>query len=299
MDPDLVFAGWLLDRDGVVYHPGDHVPVRWPRMMIFTAQWSKREEVVFLRYDPNGGVPEEYHPSESGFVYKKGATASVWDNTTPDGTARYHRVGYTFVGWNTEPDGTGTSCPPGGAIDLTETLTTLYAQWEKEPQTLSLHKVDSERNASLRGAEFGLYRYDPEKAMFLSEQSLTTGEDGKLQFGNLGVDTIYKLVEEKPPDGYAIITREFCFRLKAGESSISFEYCDPGGNVIAQPGGVSGEYFTGSRYLSLTVKNLRGYELPSTGGVGVHLYILCGLLLMAAPLVYGFSLWRRRERRDS
>ena len=38
-------------------------------------------------------------------------------------------------------------------------------------------------------------------------------------------------------------------------------------------------------------------ELPGTGGIGTHIYILCGLALTLGPLVYGFSLRRRYERR--
>ncbi len=41
-----------------------------------------------------------------------------------------------------------------------------------------------------------------------------------------------------------------------------------------------------------------GLPLPSTGGVGSHIYILCGLALILAPLVYGFRLRRRNERRS-
>lgn len=40
------------------------------------------------------------------------------------------------------------------------------------------------------------------------------------------------------------------------------------------------------------------YELPGTGGMGPHLYILCGLSLMLAPLVYGIGL-RRRQRKEA
>jgi hypothetical protein len=40
------------------------------------------------------------------------------------------------------------------------------------------------------------------------------------------------------------------------------------------------------------------YELPSTGGIGYPLLILCGLPLILAPLVYGLSL-RRRYRRGA
>lgn len=38
-------------------------------------------------------------------------------------------------------------------------------------------------------------------------------------------------------------------------------------------------------------------ELPATGGIGPILYILCGVTLVSAPLVYGLSLRRKYERR--
>lgn len=40
------------------------------------------------------------------------------------------------------------------------------------------------------------------------------------------------------------------------------------------------------------------YELPGTGGIGTFIYILCGLSLVIGPLVYGFMLRRRHERRS-
>ena len=40
------------------------------------------------------------------------------------------------------------------------------------------------------------------------------------------------------------------------------------------------------------------YELPGTGGIGYPIYILCGLTLMLAPLVYGLGL-RRRQRKGA
>ena len=53
---------------------------------------------------------------------------------------------------------------------------------------------------------------------------------------------------------------------------------------------------------SITVTNTYrwtgSYELPGTGGVGNIIYILCGLALVSGPLVYGFSLKRRYERRS-
>ena len=142
-DPDMVFVGWLLDRNGIVYHPGDHVPVRWPRTMIFTAQWAKTEDVIYLRYDPNGGTPVDIYPNATGFPYKKNATAAVWDNTWADGTAWFSRTGYVFTGWNTKPDGSGTAYAPDAPIVLTEPVTTLYAQWKSTSYTLSVNFFNS------------------------------------------------------------------------------------------------------------------------------------------------------------
>ncbi|MBO7274956.1 MAG: InlB B-repeat-containing protein, partial [Clostridia bacterium] len=294
-DPDMVFVGWQLDRNGIVFQPGDHVPVQWPRTMIFTAQWTKPENVVYLRYDPNGGTPDEMYPNSSGFPYKKDATAAIWDNTKADGKAWFSRPGDAFIGWNTEPDGSGTAYAPDSSIVLTEPVTTLYAQWRSTSFTLSVYKVDSENNARLIGAEFGLYKLTD--GIYTPVQTLTTGVDGHIVFPDLETDVLYKLVEEKPPGGYAIITKEIYFALMPNGSSVKLTFYDSGGRVISTPGGVMAEYVNGSRMLTLTVSHLRGYALPSTGGSGTHIYILIGLVLVLAPFVYGFRLRRNHERR--
>ena len=210
-DPDMVFVGWLLDRNGIVYQPGDHVPVRWPRTMIFTAQWAKAEEVVYLRYDPNGGTPIDIYPNNTGFPYKKNATAAVWDNTKTDGKVWFSRPGYTFIGWNTEPDGSGTAYAPDASIALTAPVTTLYAQWERDIHTLLLHKIDSDGKKPLADVLFGLYCY--ENGEFRLVETFTTGADGRIIFHELQTDMLYKLVEERPPNGYAIITKEIFFKI--------------------------------------------------------------------------------------
>ncbi len=294
-DPAMIFVGWKLDRNGIVYQPGDHVPVHWPRTMIFTAQWAKQEEVVYLRYDPNGGIPYDIYPSETGFAYPRNATAVVWGNTAQDGSVWYRRPGYIFKGWNTEPDGSGISYAPNATIILTQQQTTLYAQWEKDVHTLSLHKIDFDGKMPLAGAVFGLYCY--ENGTFHLVETLTTGVDGHVTFSELQTELLYKLVEESPPGGYAIITKEIFFKLVPNGNAVSFVFCDSSGNVIGSPSGVTGEYVTGNKILSLTVENIRGYALPSTGGIGTPIYILCGLFLVIGPLVYGFSLRRRYGRR--
>jgi uncharacterized repeat protein (TIGR02543 family) len=261
------------------------------------AQWAKTEEIVNLRYDPNGGTPGDIYPNNTGFPYKKNATASVWDNTRVDGTVWFSRTGYTFIGWNTEPDGSGTAYAPDASIVLTAPVTTLYAQWERDVHTLSLYKIDSVDKKPLPGTVFGLYCY--ENGTFRLVETLTTGADGHISFPELRTEMLYKLVEEKPPNGYVIITKEMYFKLMPVENTVSFVFCDSAGNISETPRGVTGKYVTSNKILSLTVENLRGYALPSTGGTGILPYILCGLTLILGPFVYGFRLRRRYGRRSN
>lgn len=54
------------------------------------------------------------------------------------------KFGHDFIGWNTEPDGTGTDYAPGQETSLTDNLY-LYAKWEaKEPVTLTYIYNDGE-----------------------------------------------------------------------------------------------------------------------------------------------------------
>ena len=57
-------------------------------------------------------------------IYASGQTAEILDNT-----GDLINWGYTWSGWNTEPDGRGTAYSVGQTIDVSESIT-LYAQWE-------------------------------------------------------------------------------------------------------------------------------------------------------------------------
>lgn len=70
-----------------------------------------------VSFDANGGSG-----TMSAMTYEKGQTKSLTAN-------KFTRTGYTFVGWNTKADGTGTSYSDKQSITPTENLT-LYAQWK-------------------------------------------------------------------------------------------------------------------------------------------------------------------------
>ena len=101
--------------------------------------YLKYDGDILLKYNPNGGV---------GYVINR-----KMDSTTKVEENKFERYGYTFNGWNTESDGSGTSYNINDTINSDETIT-LYAQWIKndinlETKTLRLDYHLSEEDSEL------------------------------------------------------------------------------------------------------------------------------------------------------
>lgn len=78
------------------------------------------------------------------FKANNGTDASheeTWDITESHGYWEHNftNVGYFFVGWNTEPDGSGTAYSKTAVSAITESMT-LYAQWAKVKGTENCHE---------------------------------------------------------------------------------------------------------------------------------------------------------------
>ncbi len=108
-----------------------------------------------VKYEPNatgrdlgkGGYMEDsIHMYNNGTEYE-GATVTPVKNLSEN---CYWRIGYTFTGWNTKPDGSGVSYTDGAEIfnltadnwkgeedDMTGTVV-LYAQWAESESTLQI-----------------------------------------------------------------------------------------------------------------------------------------------------------------
>ena len=110
--PDHIFLGWK-DEDGVEYDPEDEFIVDSDKDLY--ARWVK------ISYEANGGTGGPYIETE--IPPSKEHTVLAVEYTGID------RIGYTFVRWNTEPDGTGDPYNPGVKIPITDEDVTFYAQW--------------------------------------------------------------------------------------------------------------------------------------------------------------------------
>ena len=116
------FAGWntMMDGGGTTYMPGDNYDLQYTDGVLY-AQWVPVIVPVSttLIYKPNGGngTDQVYN----GYVDDN---VSVIDNP-------FDRNGYTFTGWNTKADGSGTSYGAGDNYTLIDGDNVLYAQWKK------------------------------------------------------------------------------------------------------------------------------------------------------------------------
>ncbi len=79
-----------------------------------------------VTYDGNGNTSGNVPVSANNYV--QGTTVTVLGNLN-----NLVKTGYTFIGWNTASDGTGTDYAAGGTFTIDTADVTLYAQWTANP----------------------------------------------------------------------------------------------------------------------------------------------------------------------
>ncbi len=115
------FAGWNTadNGSGTSYSSGDTFAMGSSNVTLY-AQWT--ENTYSVTYNGNSNTGGSVPNDATG--YHTGDTATVLGNT---GTLV--RTGYTFAGWNTAANGSGTSYSGGNTFAIGSSNVTLYAQW--------------------------------------------------------------------------------------------------------------------------------------------------------------------------
>jgi uncharacterized repeat protein (TIGR02543 family) len=115
------FAGWntAADGSGTPYTPGATFSMPAADVTLY-AQWAIDSYTV--TYNGNGATSGSV-PVDPGSPHPYNSTV-----TAPD-PGSLMRTGYTFTGWNTAADGSGTSYAPGATFTVAAANMTLYAQW--------------------------------------------------------------------------------------------------------------------------------------------------------------------------
>ncbi len=120
------FAGWNTSADGkgTTYEGGETFKIAAANDTLF-AVWTQNPtySVIYNGNSNTGGIA----PTDAN-AYQQGSTVTVKSNT-----GNLSKTGYTFAGWNTAADGTGTTYAAGASITMPGANITLYAVWTKNP----------------------------------------------------------------------------------------------------------------------------------------------------------------------
>jgi uncharacterized repeat protein (TIGR02543 family) len=115
------FEGWNTNSsgNGTDYSPGDTISMGSSDVNLY-AQWSElpNSRVLYFGNGNSGGIV----PSDT-YGYTNGSTVTL------AGKSNLYKVGYSFTGWNTAANGSGTTYVPKSTLTMGATDINLYAQW--------------------------------------------------------------------------------------------------------------------------------------------------------------------------
>jgi len=116
------FAGWNTATDGSgTSYVGDDTFAMGSSNVTLYAQWTAMPTYT-VTYDGNGNTGGS--PPTDSNAYYQDDTVTVLGNT-----GNLVKTGYTFAGWNTATDGSGTGYAVGDTFVMDSSNVTLYAQW--------------------------------------------------------------------------------------------------------------------------------------------------------------------------
>lgn len=121
-----IFAGWNTKEDGsgTTYTQGQTF-MMVPSNIALYAIWTQ-DPTYTVTYNGNGNTGGSV-PSDTT-NYRQGQTVTVPGNT--GGLVKY---GYSFTGWNTKADGSGTTYAQAQTFSMDAQNVTLYAMWTLNP----------------------------------------------------------------------------------------------------------------------------------------------------------------------
>lgn len=109
-----------------------------------TASASAGDSIKFVNKEWGGKEPVyvtvTFNPNFSGIAEKTQSVESGVDTKLE--TNSFSRTGYTFKGWNTSADGSGTAYANGATVNVSKD-TVLYAQWEINTYTVTWKNGDT------------------------------------------------------------------------------------------------------------------------------------------------------------
>ena len=207
-----LFDSWNTKKDGTGTRYTDRQAVTLKGDVTLYAQWKRDAACkAGLVYDRN---------SDTATGETKGQTGWKGDTVTVEGNG-FTNEGYAFTGWNAQADGKGKAYGKGDKLNLPAGTTTLYAQWERIPGTVSWVKTDKDTGEVLAGSEWTLTAKDGQPVTIVDNGDLDQDdEDGAFRLTGLEWGD-YELMETKAPDGHDPISRPIAFTVDARHTTVT------------------------------------------------------------------------------
>ena len=217
-DPLVWYVGYSAVFDGTRVSPTGNTYTVGSGNSILSAMWLEREDdsytVVFNSNQGDGTMEDQAIPYDA------------YENLTANA---FSRTGYSFIGWNTEADGSGTAYSDGASVcNLTSgTEITLYAQWKAKTYIVRYYANGGEGAAlenqratydvpfALQENSFTRTGYTAAGWNTAADGSGTAYENGQLT-SNLTDAAAITLYAQFAPNTYAIV-----FNANGGEGEMA------------------------------------------------------------------------------
>jgi uncharacterized repeat protein (TIGR02543 family) len=266
-NPGKNFVDWNTEPDGsgVTYSDGEIYTFDAP--LDLYAIWAA--PYVTVTFEENDS------PSDSAYAWQTDDTSST---LTPFAslTPNFSNPGYTFDGWNTAPDGAGTSYADGASYSFT-TDVDLYAQWTAEP-TVTASFDDNGGTGNIAPI------IDPSgTTITLPAASSLSRPDFTLSGWNTAANG--SGIESAPGASVSLVSTGTYFAQWTETSPLVIQFVDNGGTGSDTP--LSGSAGTSITLPGITGLTEAGYTLTSwntaANGTGTS-YVLGQSLLLTEPL---------------
>lgn len=196
------FKGWNTKADGTgTAYPGSET---MKSDKTFYAQWQPATYTV--HFNGNGSVNPNHQTGEftqntvTGTMTDQTLQFDSWENLKANA---FSRTGYTFAGWNTKSDGTGTPYSDKQSvrnlIGYDKSEITLYAQWTKKLGTETITVVSEETGNPVTNVSMKLQK--AVNGTWTDVTNGTTNTDGQIAVCNLHWFN-YRWVMTNVPAGY-------------------------------------------------------------------------------------------------
>ena len=132
-------------------------------------------------------------------------------------------------------------------------------------------------------------------------EETTVDIENPVEIGGLGLE-YYRFAETAAPNGYIIMTKYTCFEVYKEGSVMKVRLTDEQGSPLMDEedravtetdfAKLTDETVDSTTIFKMTITNIPGVTLPSTGGPGTRPFTILGSILILGA---GVLLWRRRR----